>query len=65
MFGLSRREREVLQLVAAGMTDAEVAAQLSISYRTVTTHLTSIFNKLGVNSRVLATRIAVENDLIE
>lgn len=63
-FGLSNREREVLRLVASGMTDAEVAETLSISYRTVTTHLTSIFNKLGVNSRVLATRFAVENDLV-
>jgi DNA-binding CsgD family transcriptional regulator len=63
-FGLSNRELDVLRLVAQGLTDAEVADQLFISYRTVTTHLTSIFNKLGVNSRVSATRIAVERGLV-
>jgi DNA-binding CsgD family transcriptional regulator/tetratricopeptide (TPR) repeat protein len=63
-FGLSPREIEVLRLVAQGLTDAEVADQLFISYRTVTTHLTSIFTKLGVNSRVSATRIAVESGII-
>jgi DNA-binding CsgD family transcriptional regulator len=63
-FGLSRREREVLDLVAQGMTDAEIAERLSISYRTVTTHLTAVFTKLNVNSRVAATRIAVEQGLV-
>lgn len=63
-FGLSRREREVLDLVTRGMTDAEIADHLSISYRTVTTHLTSVLTKLNVNSRVAATRIAVERGLI-
>jgi DNA-binding CsgD family transcriptional regulator len=62
--GLSNRELDVLRLVAQGLTDAEVAERLFISYRTVTTHLTSIFNKLGVNSRVSATRIAVERGLL-
>lgn len=62
--GLSKRELEVLRLVAQGMTDAQIADQLFISYRTVTTHLSSIFNKLGVSSRVSATRIAVEHDLL-
>lgn len=63
-FRLSAREVEVLRLVAAGMTDAQVADELHVSYRTVTTHLTSIFNKLGVNSRVSATRIAVQHGLV-
>lgn len=63
-FGLSPRELDVLRLVAQGMTDAQVAEELYISYRTVTTHLTSIFNKLNVNSRVSATRIAIENDIL-
>lgn len=64
VYGLSKRELEVLRLVAQGLTDAEVAEQLFISYRTVTTHLSSIFNKLGVSSRVSATRIAVKHDLV-
>jgi len=50
--------------VAAGLTDAQVAEQLVISLRTVTTHLTSIYNKLGVNSRTAATRFAVERHLV-
>lgn len=63
-FGLSPREIEVLRLVSQGLTDAEVAERLFISYRTVTTHLTSIFNKLGVGSRVSATRVAVEHKIV-
>lgn len=61
--GLTAREVEVLRLVAQGLTDAQVAEQLVVSPRTVTTHLTSIYNKLGVNSRVAATRFAVEHQL--
>jgi ATP/maltotriose-dependent transcriptional regulator MalT len=58
--GLTAREVEVLRLVVAGLTDAEVGAQLFISPRTVSTHLTSIYSKLGVSSRVDATRVVVE-----
>ncbi|HEX5164416.1 MAG TPA: LuxR C-terminal-related transcriptional regulator, partial [Thermomicrobiales bacterium] len=61
--GLSVREAEVLRLVAQGLSDAEVAEQLFIARRTVNTHLTSIYTKLGVNSRVAATRFAVEHHL--
>jgi len=62
--GLTAREVEVLRLVSQGLTDAQVAEQLVISLRTVTTHLTSIYNKLGVNSRVAATRLAVAHQLV-
>jgi DNA-binding CsgD family transcriptional regulator len=48
---LSRREREVLRLLAIRYTDREIADTLFISYRTVTTHVANILNKLGVNSR--------------
>jgi DNA-binding CsgD family transcriptional regulator/tetratricopeptide (TPR) repeat protein len=61
--GLSAREMEVLRLVAQGLTDAEVAEQLFLARRTVNTHLTSIYTKLGVNNRAAATRWAVENRL--
>ncbi|HMA35913.1 MAG TPA: LuxR C-terminal-related transcriptional regulator, partial [Chloroflexia bacterium] len=61
--GLTPREGDVLRLVAAGLTDAQVAAQLVISPRTVHTHLNAIFGKLGVSSRSAATRYAVEHDL--
>ncbi|CAN5644816.1 hypothetical protein BH23CHL2_BH23CHL2_03510 [soil metagenome] len=61
--GLTPREVEVLQLVADGLTDAEVAERLFVSPRTVNSHLTSVYNKLGVNSRVEAARFAVEQGL--
>ena len=62
--GLTAREVDVLRLVARGLTDGQVAEQLVISPRTVNTHLTSIYNKLGVNSRTAATRFAVEHRLV-
>ncbi len=61
--GLSEREIQVLHLVADGLTDAQVADRLSLSPRTVSQHLRSIYNKLGVNSRAAATRFAVERGL--
>lgn len=61
---LSVREREVVRLVAQGLTDAQIAAQLIISPRTVTTHLTSIYNKLGVNSRTAAAHLATQKQMI-
>src|SRR5207247_2206152 len=54
--GLTAREVEVLRLVAQGLTNEQVAGQLVISPRTVNTHLTSIFHKIGVSSRSAATR---------
>ena len=54
----------MLQLVAQGMKDAQVAEQLVISPRTVNTHLTSIYNKLGVDSRTAASRFAIEQQLV-
>jgi DNA-binding NarL/FixJ family response regulator len=62
---LSPRESEVLQLVATGLTDAQVAQKLVVSIRTVHSHLQSIYNKLGVNSRTAALRAAAEQKLIE
>ncbi len=62
--GLTEREVEVLRWVACGLTDAQVAEQLIISPRTVTSHLSSIYNKLGVTSRSAATRFAIEHQLL-
>jgi DNA-binding CsgD family transcriptional regulator len=62
--GLSRRELEVLRLVAAGRTNREIAASLVISEHTVARHVQNIFAKLGVSSRSAATAFAFEHDLV-
>ena len=51
---LTGREKEVMALVADGARNKEIAAQLYITERTVKAHLTSVFNKLGVDSRTAA-----------
>lgn len=61
---ITTREVEVLRLVAQGMTNEQVANQLFISPRTVNTHLTSIFGKIGVSTRSAATRYAIDHHLI-
>jgi DNA-binding CsgD family transcriptional regulator len=61
--GLSRREVEVLALVATGRTNREIAADLVISDKTVARHVSNIFAKLGVSSRSGATAYAYEHDL--
>jgi non-specific serine/threonine protein kinase len=61
---LSAREVEVLQLVAEGLTDGQVAEKLYISPRTVGVHLRSIYRKLAVPSRAAAVKVAVERGVI-
>jgi DNA-binding CsgD family transcriptional regulator len=61
--GLSARETEVLRLVAAGLSNAEIAEHLSLSIRTVEQHLRSVYNKTGARSRTAATRFALEHGL--
>ncbi|HEY7907568.1 MAG TPA: LuxR C-terminal-related transcriptional regulator, partial [Thermomicrobiales bacterium] len=63
--GLTAREVEVLRLIAAGLSNPEAAAQLSISPRTVGQHLRAIYDKFGVSSRAAASRIAAEYGLTE
>jgi pSer/pThr/pTyr-binding forkhead associated (FHA) protein len=57
---LSQRERAVLRLLATGMTDTEIAEQLTISVKTVHSHLDRIRDRSGLRRRAELTRLAVE-----
>jgi DNA-binding NarL/FixJ family response regulator len=61
--GLSARELEVLRLVAAGKTNKTIAAELSLSEKTVDRHVSNIFVKLDVSSRAAATAYAYQHKL--
>lgn len=61
---ITPREREVLQLVATGKTNQEIAAALSISEKTVEKHVGAILSKLNVTSRVEAAVWAVQNGMV-
>jgi DNA-binding CsgD family transcriptional regulator len=62
--GLTRREHQVLRLVAAGKTNKAIAAELFLSEKTVDRHVSNIFTKLDVPSRAAATAYAYEHKLI-
>ncbi|MCG2461506.1 LuxR C-terminal-related transcriptional regulator [Flavobacteriaceae bacterium F89] len=64
-FGLTLRELQVLRRVASGKTNKSVAGDLFISERTVDRHVSNIFNKLGVSSRVEATTFALRNKILD
>jgi DNA-binding CsgD family transcriptional regulator len=61
---LTAREEEVLRLVARGKSNRAIAAELCISEKTVASHLSHIFTKLGLTSRSAATAYAYEHDLV-
>jgi DNA-binding NarL/FixJ family response regulator len=61
--GLTERELEIVRLVASGFKNKEVSEKLRISERTVKTHLTNVFQKLGVRDRVGLVMFALRNGL--
>jgi DNA-binding CsgD family transcriptional regulator len=61
--GLTAREAEVLRLVAAGRRNAEIAAALSLSPKTVERHLVNLYAKIGARNRAQATAYALRHDL--
>jgi NarL family two-component system response regulator YdfI len=62
---LTPRELEVLQAAATGERNKEIALRLDISTRTVKAHLTSVYNKLGVDSRAAAIAIAAQKGWLQ
>ncbi len=62
---LSRREIEVLAVMATGAANKQIASDLSIGQSTVKTHIVRIFNKLGVSGRTEAVAEAVKKGIIK
>jgi DNA-binding NarL/FixJ family response regulator len=60
---LTAREAEVLRLVASGLGNRSIAAELFLSEKTVARHISNIFLKLGLSSRTAATRYAFEHGI--
>ena len=62
---LTRREIEVLKLLAEGLFNKEIAYQLSISEKTVKNHVSNIFKKIGVFDRTQAAVYAIKNNIVK
>ena len=62
---LTKRELDVLKLLAVGMYNKEVGKRLEISERTVKNHVSNIFKKLGVTDRTQAAVFAIRNNLVQ
>jgi HD-GYP domain-containing protein (c-di-GMP phosphodiesterase class II) len=63
--GLTRREAEILVMVARGMSNKQVASALSISVRTVSSHIEHIYTKIGVSTRGAAAMFAMRYNLVD
>ena len=61
---LTERERDVLRAMVEGLNNHEIAEKLVISLGTVKFHISNIFQKLGINSRVEAVKLAIEQKLV-
>ncbi len=64
-YGLTRREIEILGTIVAGLSNKEIAQKFSLSEDTVKHHLTNIFDKVGVSSRLELALFAINNGILE
>ena len=64
-FGLTKREMDILVSIVAGLTNKEIARRFALSEDTVKHHLTNIFDKVGVNSRLELALFAINNRIAE
>jgi DNA-binding NarL/FixJ family response regulator len=64
-FGLTRREIEILETIVAGLSNKEIAQKFTLSEDTVKHHLTNIFDKVRVSSRLELALFAIKNRLTE
>lgn len=62
-WGLTRREDEVLRLLASGLRQEEIASRLVVSHRTVGSHIQNVLRKMGATSRTQAVALAYRRDL--
>ena len=62
-FGLTTREREILERVATGRSNKQIAGEFWLSEQTIKYHLTNVYRKLGVSSRTEAARFAYDHDM--
>ena len=63
--GLTKREMEVLKLIAEGLFNKEIADKLSISEKTVKNHVSNIFRKINVSDRTQAAVYAIKSGFVE
>jgi DNA-binding NarL/FixJ family response regulator len=63
-FGLTERQVQIIEKVVNGMTNREIASSLSISEETVKHHLTHVFNKTGVSTRLELALLATQRNLV-
>ena len=61
--GLTRREAEVLRLIAQGRTNGDIAHELKLSERTIARHITNLYAKIDVGSKAAATAYALKHGL--
>ena len=65
MHALTKREMQILKLIAEGLFNKEIGDRLNISERTVKNHVFNLFKKIGASDRTQAAVFAIKNNLVE